>query len=385
MMTLQEVNKAAGAKRSPSGQDAQQGMIVPARAEDLADHYDLTISHPAVDQIIFACFDRWLARSAAARGLACALIHDGIVHEAIRRLAAGELTIGFHLDYFALWHVPEDPYARLAQAVQDSGGRPVNAPARSRLFTDKAAAHLELARHGLGVPESIILRPWTADRKVTTDEWQRLRLDEPGAFVYVKPANGYGGRGVHRIPVSTPDALTTAIASARNSDRRETYLVQREVRCVRFRCDDGVTRPAYWRVLHCLGDFLVFWWNGHEAACGRPAYREVTLNEVYRLELQPLYEAAEALADLCGLEWFSTEFCLSEGGEPSRFMLRGADGLDRPLVVIDYVNDQCDVDVQSRCPGAPPDAIVAHLAERFAETAARRSRLLTPSALRLAA
>jgi hypothetical protein len=66
-------------------------------------------------------------------------------------------------------------------------------------------------------------------------------------------------------------------------------------------------------------------------------------------------------------------------------MLRGADGLDRPLVVIDYVNDQCDVDVQSRCPGAPPDAIVAHLAERFAETAARRSRRLARPALRFAA
>jgi hypothetical protein len=384
-MTLQELGKSAGARRSPSGQAAQPGMIVPIRTEDLADHYDLTISHPAVDEITFASFDRWLARAAAARGLSCALIHDGIVHEAVRRLAAGELSIGFHLDYFALWHVPEDAYARLAQAVQDSGGRPVNAPARSRLFTDKAAAHLELARHGFGVPESIILRPWTADRRVTAGEWQRLRLDEPGASVYVKPANGYGGRGVHKIPVSTPDALREAIASARNSERQDSYLVQREVRCARFRCEDGVTRPAYWRVLHCLGDFLVFWWNGEEAASGRPAYREVTLNEVYRLELQPLYQAAEALADLCGLEWFSTEFCLSEGDEPSRFMLRGADGLNRPLVVIDYVNDQCDVDVQSRCPGAPPDAIVAHLAERFAETAARRSRLLTSSALRLAA
>jgi hypothetical protein len=38
-------------------------------------------------------------------------------------------------------------------------------------------------------------------------------------------------------------------------------------------------------------------------------------------------------------------------------------------VAIDYINDQCDVDVQSRWPGAPPDAIVRQVAERFADAA----------------
>jgi hypothetical protein len=382
-----EQQKAGTAQTAPFARAATDSstIIVPASAADLAAQYDLTISHPTVEQESCGAFERWLARAAAARGLSCALIHDGIIHESIRRLATGQLTIGLHLDYFALWHVQDDPYAQLAQAVIDAGGQSINPPARSRLFTDKAAAHAELLRAGFGVPETVVVRPWSPDRPLTTEEWRRLRLDERGAHVYVKPANGFGGQGVTRIEATTPDAVATAIATARNHDRRETYLVQREVRCGQLRCDDGIERPAYWRVLHCLGDFLAFWWDHHGPARGRPAYHEVTPADVLRHDLQPLYDAAEALADLCGLEWFSTEICLSAGREPSRFHVHFRDGFDRPLVVIDYVNDQCDVDVQSRWLGAPPDSVVKHVAERFAEAAARRSRALNASFVRLAA
>src|SRR5262249_19936315 len=109
-------------------------LAVPAGADDLAGHFDLTVSHPLPTPPQFARFDRWLAGACARLGLRSALIHDGTVAEAVRRLGDGRLTVGFHLDYHALWHVPDDPGARLAAAVQDAGGRPVNSPARSRAF-----------------------------------------------------------------------------------------------------------------------------------------------------------------------------------------------------------------------------------------------------------
>jgi hypothetical protein len=338
----------------------------------LANHYDLTISHPAIDQVTFVGFDRFLAQAAYARGLTCALLHDGLVHEAIQRLGTGRLSIGFHLDYFALWHVPDDRYARLAQAVQDGGGQPINPPARSRLFTDKAAAHAELTGRGLGVPETILLRPWMPDRPLTAAEWRRLRLDEPGARAYVKPANGFGGRGVQRIEHVTPDELASTISSARSQSRHETFLVQREVRCHWLRDEEGIWRPAYWRVIHCLGQITPFWWNDQDVGHGTAAYRPVSRAEMVRLRLRPLLSIAKELAELSGLDWFSTELCLSDGPEPSRHHLRGADGRRRPLVIIDYINDQCDVDVQSRWPGAPPDDFVAEIANRFADAAAQR-------------
>src|SRR5262249_318278 len=153
----------------------------------------------------------------------------------------------------ALWHVADDPYARLAQAVEDAGGRSVNPPARSRTFTDKAAGHAELTRCGLGVPETVLLRPWAPARPLTAAEWTRLGLDEPGAEVFVKPANGFGGRGVVRTDAG---GLPGVLTGLRGQYPGETLLVQRAVRCPRLPCDDGGERPAYWRVLYCLGGLL---------------------------------------------------------------------------------------------------------------------------------
>jgi hypothetical protein len=319
--------------------------------------------------VAFTAFDRWLAEAGAARGLSCALLHDGIVNEAIRQLDEGRLTIGFHLDYFALWHVAQDPYARLAEAVQNAGGQPINPPARSRHFTNKAIAHEELVRHGLGVPETILVGADEPDRALTGAERAQLRLEEPGAQVYIKPANGFGCNGVMCVDGPEPERLTAALTAARNHDRQDTYLVQREVRCPWLKCTDGAERPAYWRVLYCLGEWMPFWWSKHEGGHTRPSYHRLTPADIRRHHLQPMLAYAEELALLSGLEWFSTELCLSEGPQESRFRVRGADGRQRPVVAIDYVNDQCDVDVQSRWPGAPPDEMVRQVAERFAETA----------------
>lgn len=349
--------------------DGAASLYVPANGDDLEAHYDLTLSHPAVEMAAFASFDRWLAQAAAARGLSCALLHDGVVAESVRRLRAGNLGIGLHLDYFALWHVPDDPYACLVEAVQQAGGAPINPPESSRHFTDKAKAHALLLSRGLGVPATVIV-PAGSDHPLRPAERAELRLDEPGACVYIKPANGYGSRGIVRVERTDAEALAAGLASARTYDGRDAYLVQREVRTPRLRCEDDVERPAYWRILYCLGDLIPFWWQRDS----KPSYRRLTDAEVERHGLEPVLAYMAALANLSGLEWFSSEVCLSDGGESSRYRVRSPDGRERPVIAIDYVNDQCDVDVQSRWAGAPPDEVVRYVAERFAETAWERKQ-----------
>jgi hypothetical protein len=347
-------------------------LAIPAGPHELAPHYDLTISHPAVDMVQYAVFGRWLAEAARPLGLSCALIHQGVVAEALRRLATGELTIGFHLDYESYWHRPADPFACLAFAVLDAGGHPVNVPARSKAFTDKASAHHELVRAGLGVPPTVLVRPWTPQRDLTAQERWELRLDEPGTRLFLKPANGSCGRGVMRVDRPTPERLREALAEVRRFDPDDTYLVQTEVRPPWVTGADGQCRPAYWRVLSCLGEVTAFWWQPHEhLPPGVGSYRAVTPEEVRRHHLEPIYRYADTLGKLTGLEWFSTELALCPLSRPGRFLVHDVDGLDLPLVAIDYLNDQCDVDPQSRWPGGPPDDYVRRLARRFAERAAQ--------------
>ena len=207
--------------------------------------------------------------------------------EAIRRLAAGALTVGYHLDYFALWHVADDRFARLSQAVQDAGGRPVNSPARARFFTDKAAAHEELARRGFGVPATVLLRPWAADRPLTAAERCRLGLDEPGARAYVKPANGFSGRGVVARRAHRPGGHRGRDPGGARRRPQRHLPGPAPVRPPRLRCDDGAERPAYWRVLYCLGELIPFWWGPADTMPGGLSYRRVTTAEVRRLGPRP--------------------------------------------------------------------------------------------------
>jgi hypothetical protein len=354
-------------------------LPVPHSPQDLAAHYDLTISRPTSDMISFRAFDRWLATAAAARGLSCCLLHDGVVREAVDRLQTGRLHIGFHLDYFALWHLPGDPYSHLAEAVHDSGGRTINPPSSSRFFTNKANAHAKLRSQGLGVPATLILAPGAeVDASALNDCGLSL---EGNTTVYVKPANGFGSSGVVRIENCTAERLRNGLCEVRKHHPSDSVLVQRAIASPRMRSEDGVERWAYWRLINCLGELVPFWWHKAEAENGRPNYQRVSGADIKRLHLRELLAYGRELAKLCGLNWFSTELCASQGGELSNHHVPGPDGKPLPIVAIDYVNDQCDVDVQSRWLGGPPDAFVRHAADRFAEAArARKNCLLFPVA-----
>jgi hypothetical protein len=356
-------------------------LLVPRSPAELPAHCEMTISHPEIDFPPFAHFDRFLANAAAERGLSCVLIHQGIIGDAIGRLSAGQMRIGFHLDYFALWNRADDFYARLSEAVQDAGGRSINAPGRARLFTDKAAAHAELTRRGLGVPATVIFRPGAPDRLLTEAEGLALGLEKPGACLYVKPANGFGGQGVTRVEATDAESILCALTTTRQRDRHDSYLVQREVRPPLLCCEDGLERPAYWRVLYCLGAWLPFWWSPpSRLPAGEPSYVPVTTTELRRHRLQPILQYARELQELSGLDWFSTELCLSDGQEASIFSVPGPDGRERPVLAIDYLNDQCAVDVQSRWSGALPDWAVWLLAQRFADQAWRcRQETIRPA------
>jgi hypothetical protein len=345
-------------------------LHVPAGPADLAEHYDLTISHPQRHMDQYAVFEQWLAEAAGAYGLSCGLIHQDVVESAIGRLAAGEMTVGLHLDYETYWHRPEDAFVRLAFAIQDADGRPINLPARSRAFTDKAAAHHELERNDLGTPPTVIVRPWIAAPLLSPQERWHLRLDEPGTGIFIKPANGSCGQGVMRVDRLTTEKVISALTEARRFDPGDSYLVQTEVRPPWLRCADGVSRPAYWRVLHFLGEVTAFWWQPSELLpAGAPCYREVAPREVQEHGLAPIFAYTRALAEVCGLDWFSTELCLCPFARPGRFIVSDVAGLDLPVVAIDYLNDQCDVDVQSRWHTGLPDAYVRRVARRFAELA----------------
>ncbi|HEY8468863.1 MAG TPA: hypothetical protein VIL18_04430 [Longimicrobiales bacterium] len=292
----------------------------------------------------------WLREACALRGLSCEVAHEGVVEELRRELCGGRLKVRVLLDLTAAWGNDDDPYVRLCYAVKDGGGRVIDDPDAAIVADHKAATHHLLARAGLPVPPTVVLRRWTADRPLTPEE--RAILGDP---VVIKPARGWGWRGVVLGAPPEPEA----IARARDHDRGDDYLVQRQVRYARLQDDEGRERPAWWRVFSIFGELIPCWWSPETCE-----YRQMSLREMWRHDLLPLARLAAEVGRLTGMDFFSTEICLAdEVALPGTVYTAGG----RPFYIIDYVNDQCDLRVQSRHHTAPPDDVVRHLAERFAE------------------
>ena len=343
-----------------------------------SEHYDLSMSLKDPQHPSFTVFLDSLKKECTKRGLRFLLVNEAMVAETIEKIRIGKLSSGFHLDFFSLWHEANEPFAKLAQTIQDCGGKPVNSPHRSRLFTDKAASHFELTRNNLGVPRSLIFRPGLPEKTIRQMIVGFLSKKNPNweGGMFLKKGNGFGNKGVTHVKTANPEELILQVQKVLVSDPTDSYLLQEEVRCGYMQTSQGLTRPAYWRIIYCLGDFHAFWWKPAEyCAPGEKSYIPLEAAEIRASRLQPLLDFAEELKDLSGLDWFSTEICLHEKPSYSKHHIRLEDGSLLPLVSIDYFNDQCDVHVQSQWHGAPPDMFVNTVARRFAEHATSLSRV----------
>jgi len=371
---------------TPSGESFPRLYLKDADSESMdgcivnyaSEHYVLPMSlkdplHPS-----FSVFLESLKRECTKRGLRFLLVHEAMVAETIEKIRIGKLSSGFHLDFFSLWHEANEPFAKLAQTIQDCGGKPINSPHRSRLFTDKAASHSELTKNNLGVPRSLILRQGLSEktiRQMIVGFLSKKNSTWEGGL-FLKKGNGFGNKGVTHIKTAVLEELIPQVQKVLASDPMDSYLLQEEVCCGYMQTNQGLTRPAYWRIIYCMGDFHAFWWKPAEyCAPEEKSYIPLEPSEIRTFRLQPLLDFAEELKELSGLDWFSTEICLHEKPAHSKHQIRSENGAMLPLVAIDYFNDQCDVHVQSQWHGAPPDLFVNTVARRFAEHATSLSRM----------
>ena len=300
-------------------------------------------------------FTRWLRASCETRGLTCQVLHEGLVRDTWSAVRSGRMRIRTLLDLTALWWNNDDPYVQLCYAVKDAGGLVIDDPDAAMMADHKAVAHHRLERAGIPVPPTVVLRSWEPDRELTPEERRMV-----GERVVIKPARGWGWKGV----VLGASGDLPAIAKARDFDREDDFLVQRQVTWAELPDDDGVVRPAWWRSYYVFGEIIPCWWHPESGA-----YHQVSLRELWMHDLLPIVRLTAEIARLTHMDFFSTEICLADEPAPPRALFHSQ---GRPFYVIDYVNDQCDLRSQSECESAPPDDVVRHLAERFADVAWRR-------------
>lgn len=299
-------------------------------------------------------FFQWLREACTIRGLTCEVLPEQVVAPAREAICGGRLKIHMLLDLSAAWWNHEDPYVQLCYAVKDAGGIVIDDPDAAMMADHKAISHHRLQRAGLPVPPTVLLRRWEPDRGLTVEERAIV-----GDQVVIKPARGWGWKGV----VLGARGDLEAVSRARDFDRSDDYLVQRQVPFSTLLDDHGIPRPSWWRIFYLFGEIIPCWWSPENGD-----YRLMSLHDLWTHDLLPLARLAAGIARISGMDFFSTEICLAD--EPALpdtpYQARG-----RQFYVIDYVNDQCDVRCQSQHPAGPPDEVVRHLAERFADLAWR--------------
>ena len=276
-------------------------------------------------------FTRRIETLARARNITTYLIRQHNVNETHELLQRRKLQFTVVLDRASDEDEQFQPLARyLSRRASTPDASPalriINPHDLQKRAADKATMHLEFLSHGLEVPYTIIISPYNHKRELELSLTELAHLGRP--FI-IKPANTTGGGiGVVLGAETLKDVFET-----RQHHKNDKYLLQEKVSPAFL----GGNK-AWFRVFYAFSSIIPCWWDDQTHV-----YREITPQEENSFGLQPLRSITRVIRDICLLDFFSTEIVCTER---QRF------------VVVDYVNEICDMRIRSRTPDGVPDSVV---------------------------
>jgi glutathione synthase/RimK-type ligase-like ATP-grasp enzyme len=292
------------------------------------EHFDLAV---AWDWEYDAHFISCLEVQVHAHRLRFFSVSHHNVHETLRRLQKGTLAFRAFLDRAS---DADENFVPLARYIKKSPTLFLNHPDAVHHAVDKATMHMEFISKGIHVPFTIIISPYNKKNDVELSISDLSRLGRP--FI-IKPANTTGGG----IGVILGAETLKDVIESRQHHKNDKYLLQEKISPVQFH-----SRKGWFRVFHVCGVVLPCWWDDETHI-----YKMITRGEVKELGLRPLVSIAKKIWEICKLEFFSTEIATTA---------------DRKFIVVDYVNDICDMRLQSRHPDGVPDTVVTEVCRRIA-------------------
>jgi hypothetical protein len=298
----------------------------------MAEHYDLVV---AWDWEFDAGFLAVLAEECAARGLRFRAVGKGETTVIARELAEGKVHIRAFLDRA---ESDDESFTAFASAVAGTSAHQWNHPEAVRHAIDKATMHLEFLSAGIDVPFTIIASPYNQRREIGLTLTDLARLGRP--FI-IKPANTTGGgTGV----ILGAETLKDVIDS-RQHNKGDKYLLQEKIVPT---VKDG--RRAWFRVFFICGQVIPCWWDDITHIYS------VVETEGSGVVVFPLLDAiTKTISRISRLDFFSTEIALTDSGK---------------FVAVDYVNEICDMRLQSKHADGVPDGVVRSICAKLVEATA---------------
>lgn len=258
-----------------------------------------------------------------AVGLSSYVIHNNNVLEVKEDLLQKKLAFNCYLD--RAWDVDER-FEEIGKILQRRKTRIFN-PYKNVLHAiDKASMHLEFITAGLNVPYSIIIPPHNQKEDIKLSVEDLAILGRP--FI-IKPCNTTGGG----IGVVTGAESLKEILNERTSYNNDKYLIQEKIYPGMIE-----NKRTWFRCFGAFGKVIVVFWDDQTHI-----YEPISEVLKSKINIKKLNQITKTILGIIQLDFFSTEIVLTNGNK---------------FVVIDYVNDQCDMRLKSKHVDGVPDEIV---------------------------
>lgn len=258
------------------------------------------------------------------------LIRNYNINEVLERVSRKELQFKAYLDRASDEDSAFEPISRLLQRQHCYLINPRNKVLKA---TDKSTMHKRLLKKKFRLPKTYIVPRYLNAQQLKLSEDDLLEIGSP--FV-IKPAINSGGEeGVIKNAVSIQQIIDERIMHP-----NEKFLIQEKIKPRLF-----AEKRAWFRVLWAFDKAIPIWWDDQTHV-----YNIVTKRDSARYNLLPLSRITAKLARITKLDYFSTEIAVTK---------------DHNFVMIDYVNDQCDMRLKSNHPDGVPNDVVAEFIERM--------------------
>jgi len=287
-------------------------------------------------------FVKRLEENARSNGLTTLSVNPSNLSEILDKVIKEKIRFKALLDRASDTNSAFDP---LIDKVVFSGAKTINEASHAIRAMDKATMHLDFLTKGIEVPYTIILSPTDDVNKIKDRDLKHL-----GRPFIIKPSRGGGGFGV----VVGAETLGDIMA-ARKAFADDKYLLQEKV--VPVIIDN---KRAYFRVFYVCGKIIPCWWDDNTHI-----FNILDKETENKYKLEKLRETTMAIAQVSRLDFFSTEICLTEKGR---------------FVVVDYVNDPCDMRPKTIYIDGVPDNVVQQIIDEIIDLVKKSNFVvLTPA------
>lgn len=256
-------------------------------------------------------------------GLSTFIIKYHNIQEVTAKVKSRKLVFKSYLDRAS--DVAEE-FEELAKLLTRRKVRIFNPYKNVQHSIDKASMHLEFISNGLEVPHSIIVPPYVHKENFFLSVDDLAILGRP--FI-IKPCNTTGGG----IGVVTGAESLKEVLEERVHHKNDKYILQQKI--IPKIIDD---KRAWFRSFWAFGKAIPVWWDDQTHI-----YELITADELKNYNLRKLSQLTKTIAGISNLDFFSTEIVLTANNK---------------FVVIDYVNDQCDMRFKSSHIDGVPDPLI---------------------------